>query len=128
LIDRYIADEMRKRYSTAKAYQAYLRTHIKPKWGDYELNQIRPFAVEQWLRGLNLAAKSKGHIRNIMLNNFNCVMRWELIPMGKNPLSLVRVPDISKRQSKAQVLTARQVTELIGAIEPEPFPTGGLGR
>ncbi len=123
LIDRYIADEMPKRYSTAKAYQAYLRTHIKPKWGDYQLSQIKPFGVEQWLKGLDLAPKSKGHIRTIMLNIFNCAMRWEFIPIGKNPLSLVRVPDISKRQTKAEVLTSAQVTKLIGAIEREPFRT-----
>jgi len=74
LLDRYVAEEMRKRFSTADSYSAYIRAHIRPNWQSYALNEIRPFAVEQWLKSLKLAPKSKGHIKTIMLNVFNCAM------------------------------------------------------
>jgi len=33
--------------------------------------------VEEWLKSLDLAPKTKGNIRNVMAVVFNCVMRWE---------------------------------------------------
>lgn len=108
LLDRYIAEEMPKRFSTSDSYGAYIRAYIRPKWQSYAfaLNKIKPFAVEQWLKSLELAPKSRGQIKTIMLNVFNCSMRWELLPIGVNPMKLVRVPDVSKRLTKAPVLTA----------------------
>lgn len=123
LLDRYIADEMSKRFSTSDSYGGYIRKHIRPKWRSYSLKEIRPFAVEQWLKSLNLAPKSRGHIKTIMLNVFNCAMRWELLPLGINPMSLVRVPDVSKRKTKAKALTATEVQLLMGKISKEPFRT-----
>jgi len=123
LIDRYISEEMPARFSTADSYGAYIRAHIRPKWAAYQLLQIKPFAVEEWLKGLQLAPKSRGHIKTIMMSLFKCAMRWELVPLGTNPLSLVRVPGVSKRQTKAAVLTPDQVRRLIDAILGEPFKT-----
>jgi len=123
LLDRYIAEEMSERFSTSDSYGAYIRAYIRPKWQSYALNKIKPFAVEQWLKTLELAPKSRGHIKTIMLNVFNCAMRWELLPIGVNPMKLVRIPDVSKRLTKARVLTAAEVTLLINQIAQEPFRT-----
>ena len=72
---------------------------------------------------MTLAPKSKGHIKTIMLNVFNCAMHWELLQVGINPMTLVRVPDVSKRLTKAPALTAVEVLVLIGKISQEPFRT-----
>ena len=40
--------------------------------------------VEQWLRALKLAPKSKAHVRGLMHLVFTCAERWCLIEMGKN--------------------------------------------
>lgn len=45
-------------------------------------------AVEDWLRGLELAPKTKSHIRSLMHTIFQCAERWELT--DKNPIKLVR--------------------------------------
>lgn len=50
-------------------------------------------------------------------------MRWEIIPIKQNPMSLVRVPGVSKRQSKSVVLDAEQVHSFIMRINEEPFRT-----
>jgi len=123
LLDRYVAEEMPKRWSTSDSYGAWIRAYIKPQWGEYHVSEVKPYGVEQWLKGLSLAPKSKGHIKTVMLSVFNCAMRWELVPMGINPMSLVRVPGGSKRQSVSRVLSADEVIRLISHIEREPFRT-----
>jgi len=47
VIDHYIAEELPDRHSTARGYQCWLKNHIRPKWGEYPIDQIKPLAVEQ---------------------------------------------------------------------------------
>jgi integrase len=122
VIDRYLAEELPGRHSTARGYRSWLQNHITPKWGEYSLEQIKPLAVEQWLKGLDLAPKSKGHLKNQMRIVFNCAMRWELLPYQTNPMSFVRVKDVSKRVRQPAVLTIEQFRQLLEHI-PEPYRT-----
>jgi integrase len=50
--DRYVEEELPQRYSTAKSYQSNIKNYLKPRWGDYLLEKIRPMAVEDWLKNL----------------------------------------------------------------------------
>src|SRR5512146_1838176 len=52
-------------YSTRMSYKTFIKNWIIPKWGEYRLEQVRTMEVEQWLRGLDLAPRTKVHIRNI---------------------------------------------------------------
>jgi len=122
VIDRYLAEELPDRHSTARGYQCWLKNHIRPKWGEYPIDQIKPLAVEQWLKGLDLAPKSRGHLKNQMRILFNCAMRWELLPYRSNPMGLVRVRDSSKRVRVPVVLTIEQFKEVLLHI-PEPYRT-----
>jgi len=120
VIDHYLAEELPDRHSTARGYQCWLKNHIRPKWGEYPIDQIKPLAVEQWLKGLDLGPKSKGHLKNQMRILFNCAMRWELLPYHANPMGLVRVKDSSKRVRVPAVLTIEQYREVLLHI-PEPY-------
>lgn len=122
VIERYLVEELPDRHSTARGYQSWLKNHINPKWGEYPLQQIKPLAVEQWLKGLDLAPKSKGHLKNQMRMVFNCAMRWELLPYQSNPMSFVRVKDVSKRVRQSSVLTIEQFRQVLTHI-PEPYRT-----
>ena len=48
--DRYVQEELPERYSTRKSYLTNIKLHLKPRWGDYLLEKIRPMAVEDWLK------------------------------------------------------------------------------
>lgn len=122
LLDLYAAEELPERLSTARGYQSWLKNHIKPKWGEHPLQEIKPLAVEQWLKGLDLAPKSKGHLKNLMRLVFNCAMRWELLPYERNPMSFVRVKGVSKRVRQPAVLTVEQFRQVLSHI-PEPYYT-----
>jgi integrase len=126
LLDRYIAEEMPERHSTNLAYRSYIETHIRPKWADWPLLKLAskgaPFTIEQWLKSLELAPKTKGNIRNVMAVIFNCAMRWGLIDLGINPLALVRVQGISRRQAEPRILNTEEIQALIATLA-EPCRT-----
>jgi len=88
LVDRYVREKLPKRYSTASKYRSWLTHHVKPKWGDVPISKVKPLLVEEWLTSLDLAPKSKGHLRSIMHILFNWAMKWELVDLDKmNPMN-----------------------------------------
>jgi integrase len=127
LLDRYRKEEMPERHSTNLTYRSYIEKHIRPKWADVPVTKLvargAPFVVEQWLKSLNLAPKTKGNIRNVMAVVLSCAMRWGLIEQGINPLSLVRVKGISRRQTEPRILAAKEIQALIAAMSREPYRT-----
>src|SRR5579864_5822901 len=70
------------------------------------------FTIEQWLRSLALAAKTKGNIRNVMAVIFSCAMRWGLVDLGTNPMTLVRMKGISHRQKEPCILNPEEIQAL----------------
>ena len=122
LMDRYIDEELPERFSTRISYLSVVNTHIRPKWADFPLDKIRPMAVEEWLRQLPLAPKSRANVRGIMHSMFKCAERWELIEMGKNPIGLVRVKGCTKRLKTPRVLTVTQFCALLPDLK-EPYRT-----
>jgi integrase len=122
LMQRYLAEELPERHSTASRYRCWMKNHIEPKWRDFPIESIKPLLVEDWLKKLDLAPKSKAHLKTLMHVLFNAAMRWELIPYQHNPMSLVRVKDSSKRLREPKCLTAQEFCALLEHI-PEPFRT-----
>jgi integrase len=49
--------------------------HIRPRWADTPLAAMKSLAVEDWLKGLSLAPKTKSHIRSLMHTIFQCARR-----------------------------------------------------
>ena len=123
LIDRYMAEEMPQRFSTQAAYRTYLGRYIKPKWAQYSISTVKPFAVRAWLKDLPLAPKSQAHIRNLMSVLFNCAMLWDLIEVQVNPMKLVKIPGSTKRREEPRVLTVEEFNKLLAQIEGEPYRT-----
>ena len=79
-------------------------------------------AMEQWLRDLLLAPKSKVHIRSLMHLVMKCAERWGVIEIGKNPVVLVRVKNASKRLKRPQILEVAQFFEMLKHLA-EPYRT-----
>src|SRR5664279_6394057 len=82
--------------------------------------------VEDWLKQLKLAPKTRGHIRGLMSLLFKCAQRWELV--HSNPMQLVRVKDVSRRVERPSVLTAEEFHRVLPHVrEPEPTGTASGG-
>jgi len=120
LLDRYVAEEMPERHSTNSAYRSYIETHIQPKWAEWPLRKFSSkgaaFSIEQWLKELDLAPKTKGNIRNVMGVIFNCGMRWGLVDLGVNPMALVRVKGVSRRQIEPSILNRDKIQALVSRL------------
>jgi integrase len=111
---------MPARNSTSTSYKSCLKNHIRPRWAGTPINAFRPMAVEDWLKNLKLAPKTRGNIRSLMHTIFDCAARWELV--DTNPMRLVRVRDISKRQKTPRILTPEQFC-LLPPLIVEPYRT-----
>jgi integrase len=122
ICDRYIEEELPQRYSTRKSYLSNIKLHIRPRWERYLLHQIRPMVVEGWLKNMDMAPKSKAHIRSVMHLMFECAARWELFNDRRNPIQIVRVKDGSKRRRRPTVLTVQEYETILGLLK-EPFRT-----
>jgi integrase len=123
VIDRYLREKLPRRHSSASKYRSWLIHHVQPRWGSVLIRNVKPLLVEEWLSGLDLAPKSKGHIRSIMHILFNWAMKWELIDLDKmNPMKLVRVEGSSKRLRLPRTLTVKEFRLLLERLE-EPIRT-----
>src|ERR1700686_4093142 len=125
VIDRYVRQALPERQVTRSPYVSWINTHIKPKWQDVPIAQVKPLPVELWVNDLKLAGKSKGHIREMMHLLFNWAMRWELTPVERNPMSLVRVKGSSKRTKVPRILTIKEFNLLLAKLT-EPYRTMAL--
>jgi integrase len=137
LVDRFIDDERlleitgRRpgeapghglRYSTARSYLSVLEGHIKQRWSSTALNKMRPLAIHDWLRKLEVAPKTKAHIKALMYRLFERAMLWGVLPIERNPMELVEIKGISRRIRKPLVLTPDQFWRLVPMI-PDPYRT-----
>jgi len=87
LIDHYIERELpERRHSTQQSHSSTLKRWIVPRWGDRSLEETRPVAVDEWLRSLALAPKTKVNLRSLFHLIYEHARRWELT--DRNPIDL----------------------------------------
>jgi integrase len=100
LIDRFM-QEYAPRYCrklTASVYRSLFENHIRPKWGNEFLHNVKPMAVQGWLEDLPFSRPVKAHVRGLMHTLFRAAILWELLE--RNPIDLVR-------QSRKRLKTPR---------------------
>ena len=88
LIDRYVSEEIERgelAHTTKEPDLNRINKHISPKWGICLLREVKPYPVQEWLRRLPMAPKTRGHIRSLMYRLFEKAMLWELIPWNAIP-------------------------------------------
>lgn len=109
-------------FSTALSYRSMITTQIRPKWGEIRLSKIKPIAIQDWLRKMDRAPKTKGHIKALMHRLFEKAMLYEYIETQKNPMSLVEIRGISKRTKKPTILTLEQFYQIVDQLQ-DPWKT-----
>ena len=103
LLARYEQEEMPTRHSTRCSYESSIRNYIRPRWSETRVAMIKPLPVEDWLKKLALAPKTRSHLRGLMHTILECAVRWELAPT--NPIAHVRVKGGTKRLRPPMILT-----------------------
>ena len=95
---------------------------IRAKWGDIPLQRLKQWQFRNGSRRSSVAPKTKGHIKAIMHRLFEKAMLWQMIELERNPMQLVEVKGISKRQKKPLTLTVDQYHCILGLL-PQPYRT-----
>jgi len=117
LIDHYVEQELPQlRYGTQQAHLSTLNRWIRPRWGACLLDEIRPMEVEQWLRSLPLAPKTKVNLRSLFHLVYQNGRRWELTDV--NPIELVR--QHGGRRSIPRVLSVHDIRLVLEELT-EPY-------
>jgi integrase len=125
LIEQYRSEKMPKRESTRQGYNSWLNTHILPKWGDCVVSDLQARPVEMWLDSLSLSPKSKSHIRGLIHVLWDYAQWRGDVVMARNPMELVTVKGVGKRQRKPRSLTVEEFRRFALHLE-EPFRTMAL--
>ena len=125
LVDHYRREKMPRRLSTRRAYEAWLRNHLVPRWGSCQIAELQARPVELWLQSLNLSPKSRVHIRGLLRGLWEYAMWRGEVPIQRNPMELVRIQSASRRNKIPRSLT---VLEFQGFVEElrEPVKTIAL--
>ncbi len=123
--EQYRAEKMPTRYSTRRPYEVWLRLYILPKWGNCPITALQPRPVELWLKSLDLAPRSKTSIRGLLRSLWEYVMWSGVVPVDRNPMSLVSIKGASKRVRKPRSLTVEEFHRFIVHLD-EPFRTIAL--
>jgi integrase len=108
-------------YSTASSYLSVIK-QIRAKWGSLRITRIKPVQVQEWLKKMDAAPKTKGHVKALMHRLYEKAMLWEMVEWQRNPMQLVEIKGISKRQKKPIVLTVEQFYQILELL-PQPYRT-----
>ena len=108
-------------YATVTSYLSVIK-QLRLKWGGTRLTRIKPVQVQEWLKKMDAAPKTKGHIKALMHRLYEKAMLWELVEWQRNPMQLVEIKGISKRRKKPIILTFEQYYQILALI-PQPYRT-----
>jgi len=122
LVDLYRTEKMPKRADTRRAYEVWLKNHILPRWGDCLLTELQARPVELWLASLQLAPKSKAHIRGLLRILWDFAVWRGDTPMQRNPMELVTVTGATKRKRQPRNLSVEEFHGFADHLK-EPFRT-----
>lgn len=109
-------------YSTARGYRSYIICYIEPKWDRVPITDVKPLEVAEWLKSLPLSPKTCGQIRALMHLLFERAMLWGLIEIERNPIEVVKIRGVSKRQKRPLILPPEKFRELLAVLQ-EPHRT-----
>jgi integrase len=125
LVEQYRAEKMPKRTMTRQGYNTWLNHYIVPAWGSRTLQELQARPVDLWLQSLELAPKSKVHIRGLVRVLWDFAMWRGDVPMQRNPMELVTIKGASKRIRQPRSLTVEEFQQLAQQLEG-PFHTIAL--
>jgi integrase len=100
-------------FSTASSYLSVIK-RIRAKWGTTRITRLKPMNVQEWLRNLEAAPKTKGHIKAVIHRLYEKAMLWEMVEWQRNPMEFVEIKGISKRRKRPVILTVALLAQCSG--------------
>ncbi len=108
-------------HSTRYTNSYLLDDYIEAHFGHMPIREVKPLVIDRWIKGLKLAGTTKASIRSIMSVCFNLAALHEYVPpMQRNPMSLIKLKGVSKRQKKVAEITVAQFKAIFNKL-PKPL-------
>jgi integrase len=117
LCQAYRLEKMPRRASTRRGYETWLTGYIIPKWGETPITAVTARPIELWLQSLEIAPKSRAHIRGMLRILWEYSMWAGHVPVQRNPMELVTVPGASQRQRVPRSLSTEDFQKLLAAFD-----------
>jgi integrase len=117
LVDQYRPEKMPRRASTRRGYETWLTGYIILKWGSTPITAVSARPIELWLQTLDIAPKSRAHIRGMLRILWEHSMWAGHVSVQRNPMALVTIPGASQRQKVPRSLTTEEFQKLLAAFD-----------
>lgn len=117
LCEAYRLEKMPRRASTRRGYETWLTGYIIPKWGETPITAVTARPIELWLQSLEVAPKSRAHIRGMLRILWEYSMWAGHVPVQRNPMELVTVPGASQRLRVPRSLSTAEFQKLLAAFD-----------
>lgn len=113
LVKQFRIEKMSQRHSTRLACDSRFNNHIVPRWGDTEITELQARPVELWLTSLDLAPKTRVHIRGLLRQICDYAMWRGDVPVERNPMELVRIKGATKRMRQPRSLNVEEFQRFV---------------
>jgi integrase len=108
-------------HSSQESSKYLLKYYIEPQFAKTPVREMHALEINTWLQALKLSASSKRNIRTVLSVCFRLAALHRFIPeMAANPMLLVKIKGVSKRQKKIVPLSVDDFKRLLAAL-PEPL-------
>lgn len=111
---------------TRAGYESVLRSRLLPWFGDYQLRQVTPAAVREWMAAMatEVGPARVRQARSLLHQMLEVAVADQLI--ARNPTARVKAPTVRPRRQL--FLTAQQVSRLADACDDRQSGTGVMVR
>ncbi len=122
LVRQFREEKMSQRHSTRLACDSRLNNHVIPQWGRMEITELQARPVELWLKSLELAPKTRVHLRGLLHQLWDYAMFRGDVPVERNPMELVTIKGATKRIRQPRSLTVEEFQKFVAELK-EPART-----
>lgn len=100
-----------------KQYISRYNKHIKPRWGSYEVDTIRPIAVQQWID--TKSAYLAGILIGICKKAVNFAQRYEFCDKNVFAIEYILPSQLARKKCPATAWTLSELLDLLYVIRDE---------
>lgn len=112
---------------STRQYHTYLLNHyIEPRFANVPIREMKVLMIDEWLlslcgaKGRPLAGTTKASIRTLLSKCFKLAAKHEFISAFEhNPMQLIEVKGVSKRQKEIQQITVEQFKSIRADLPPK---------
>jgi integrase len=122
LVRQFREEKMSQRHSTRLACDSRFNNHVIPQWGRMEITELQARPVELWLKTLELAPKTRVHLRGLLHQLWDFAMFCGYVALVRNPMELVTIKGATKRIRQPRSLTVEEFQKFVAELK-EPART-----